>query len=67
MPIIFKTSCLRTYKNEPATEAASPPKHSCRARCLRSLVAPLRCQLSSDGGKITKIFWNGNVFLQDSA
>ena len=35
-----------------------PPKH-CRARCLRSQVAPQRCLLSSDGAKIGKIFtWN---------
>lgn len=35
-----------------------PPKH-CRARCLRSQVAPQRCLLSSDGAKIDKVFrWN---------
>lgn len=35
-----------------------PPKH-CRARCLRSQVAPQRCLLSSDGAKIVKVFrWN---------
>ena len=32
-----------------------PPKH-CRARCLRSQVAPQRCLLSSDGAKIGKVF-----------
>ena len=32
-----------------------PPKH-CRARCLRSQVAPQRCLLSSDGANLHKVF-----------
>lgn len=52
--LLYRLCC---HKERP-TVIVDPPKH-CRARCLRSQVAPQRCLLSSDGAKIDKVFmWN---------
>ena len=47
---------------ERPTIIVDPPKH-CRARCLRSAVAPLRCRLSSDGAKIGIVFESAKFFV----
>lgn len=48
---------------ERPTITVDPPKH-CRARCLRSAVAPLRSRLSSDGAKIGNVSERAKFFVK---
>lgn len=61
MPIVSKIRTAFIKEGQPH-RGSQPTKALCRARCLRSWVAPLRCPLSSDGGKGTKNFLIGNGF-----
>lgn len=61
MPIVTKTLSAFIKEGQPH-RGSQPTKALCRARCLRSWVAPLRCPLSSDGGKGTKNFLNDKGF-----